>query len=52
MNIKKISAAVIAAAVLTVAAPMTGVLPDPLSVAASAASPDPVTEYKQETCSL
>lgn len=47
MNIKKISAAVIAAAVLVVAAPMTGVLPDPLSVVASAASPDPVqTEYK------
>lgn len=40
MNIKKISAAVIAAAVLTIAAPITGVLPDPLSVVASAA------EYK------
>lgn len=40
MNIKKISAAVMAAAVLAVAAPMTGVLPDPLSVTASAA------EYK------
>lgn len=40
MNIKKLSAAVIAAAVLAVAAPMTGVLPDQLSVVASAA------EYK------
>lgn len=47
MNIKKISAAVIAAVVLAVAAPMTGVLPEPLSVVASAASPDPMqTEYK------
>lgn len=47
MNLKKISAAVIAAAVLAVAAPMTGVLPDPLSVVASAASPDPVqTNYE------
>lgn len=47
MNIKKISAAVIAAAVLVVAAPMTGVLPDPLSVSVSAASPDPVqTNYE------
>lgn len=47
MNIKKISAAIITAAVLAVAAPMTGVLPDPLGVVASAASPDPVqTEYK------
>lgn len=36
MNIKKISAAAMAAAVLAVAAPMTGVLPNPLGVTASA----------------
>ncbi len=41
MKIKKIAAVVAAAAVLAVAAPMTGVLPDMLSVTASAASPDP-----------
>lgn len=40
MNIKKIFAAVVTAAVLAVAAPMTGVLPDTLGVVASAA------EYK------
>lgn len=38
MNIKKIMASVTAAAMLTVAAPMAGILPDPLSVAASAAN--------------
>lgn len=36
MNIKKITAVLAAAAMLTVAAPMTGVLPDPLSVKVSA----------------
>lgn len=47
MNIKKITTAAVAAAILAVAAPVTGVLPDLLSVTASADSPDPVqTEYK------
>ncbi len=41
MKIKKFAAVVAAAAVLAVAAPITGVLPDTLSVVASAASPDP-----------
>lgn len=38
MNIKKLSAAVMAAAVLAVAAPVTGVLPDTLGVVANAAN--------------
>lgn len=47
MKFKKLTAAVMAAAMLAAAAPLAGVLNSALSITASAASPDPVqTEYK------
>lgn len=48
MNIKKFSAAVAAAAVLAVAAPMTGMLPDVMSVTASAAEQKLITAAAPE----
>lgn len=48
MNIKKFSAAVTAAAVLAVAAPMTGMLPDVMSVTASAAEQKLITAAAPE----
>lgn len=47
MKLRKITAALTAAAILAAAAPVTGALPDVMGVTASAASPDPAqTEYK------